>query len=330
MKGDETGASHWASISEAGALTGLRTMVWIHTYLGRWAFNVVLVPVMAYFFLRRPFARRASRAFLRRVKREYPQRLDNKVTWWLSFRHLYRFGQALLDKVLAWIQPPDDIDMEPAQKQLLFSLAEGSPQGILLIGSHFGNLEYSRSIALRHPDLTINVLLYDQHAANFARLVSDSAPESRMNLIQVTDLDIKLALRLKEKVAAGQWVLIAGDRVPVGSTGNVCKATFFGDPADFPIGPYVLANLLRCPVYLLHCFLRNGRYHLGMELFEDELLPSRRDGQRNYDREAQKFAAALERQVCRDPLQWFNFYDFWGDEDISPRQTGSLARDDES
>lgn len=322
-------SGHWATIGEAGALTGLRAMVWIHTHLGRAAFNVALVPVMAYFFLRRPYERRASKDYLQKIKRQYPDRLPGKVNSWLSYRHFFTFGQALLDKVVAWLQPPTDIDMEPGQKQLLFKLAEEDPEGILLIGSHFGNLEYSRSIALRHPDLVINVLLYDQHAANFAALVSDSAPESRMNLIQVTDLDIELALQLKEKVDNGEWVLIAGDRVPVGSTGNVCKATFFGEPADFPIGPYVLANLLRCPVYLLHCFLKEGQYHLGMELFAEELRPSRRDKRRSYENEAQKFATALERQVCREPLQWFNFYDFWGEQDNSQSQADSLRHDDQ-
>lgn len=322
-------SEHWATIGEAGALRGLRAMVWIHTHLGRVAFSIVLVPVMAYFFIRRPQTRRASKDFLRKVKREYPERIRGNAGTWLSYRHFFAFGQALLDKVVAWIQPPTDIDMDPGQKQLLFRLAEEDPEGILLIGSHFGNLEYSRSIALRHPDLVINVLLYDQHAANFAALVSDSAPESRMNLIQVTDLDIELAIRLKEKVADGEWVLIAGDRVPVGSSGNVCKATFFGEPADFPIGPYVLANLLRCPVYLLHCFLKDGHYHLGMEHFADELRPSRRNKRRSYESEAQKFATALERQVCQEPLQWFNFYDFWGEQDTTAQQTDNLRADDE-
>jgi len=321
-------SAHWATVGEAGALRGLRAMVWIHTHLGRLAFSIVLVPVMAYFFLRRPAERNASRNYLQRVKRKYPDRLPGKAGAWLSYRHFFAFGQALLDKVVAWLQPPTDIDMDPAQKQLLFKLAEEDPEGILLVGSHFGNLEYSRSIALRHPDLVINVLLYDRHAANFAALISDSAPESRMNLIQVTDLDIELAIRLKEKVANGEWVLIAGDRVPVGSSGNVCKATFFDEQADFPIGPYVLANLLRCPVYLLHCFLRDGQYHLGMEHFADELRPSRRDRRRSYAGEAQKFATALERQVCQEPLQWFNFYDFWGAQDTSPQQTDNLRADD--
>jgi predicted LPLAT superfamily acyltransferase len=305
-------SQHWATMTEAGALAGLRTMVWIHSHLGRFAFSVVLVPVMAYFLVRRSAARQASRDFLRRVKRQYPESLKGNASWWLSFRHFLAFGNAMLDGVIASMQPSDEFDMEADERKLMADLAQ-SGQGILMIGSHFGNLAYSRSIAQNNKSLVVNILIYEQHAANFTTLLADASPASRLNLIQVTDLDLELALRLKEKVQNGEWVVIAGDRVPVKTGDNICSATFFGETAKFPIGPYVLAKLLKCPVYLLHCFRSQGQYQLSLELFQNEITTSRRNRQRSYDIEVQKFATALERQVIREPLQWFNFYDFWDD-----------------
>jgi len=309
---------HWAAIGEAGVLSGPRIMAWIYRNFGRASFNVVLTPVMIYFLIRRPLARRASRDFLRRVRRRYPDALPREPNLWTTFVHFFRFGQSLLDKYVAWVEPPSDIAMDDKEQELLFSVVE-SGKGCLLIGSHFGNLEYSRGIASRHPDLVINILIYDQHAANFAALLTDSAPESRLNLIQVTDLDLDLALRLKERVNGGEWLLIAGDRVPVGEGDNVCAAELLGEPADFPIGPYVLASLLRCPVYLMHCFHVDGEYRLGMELFAKEIRPSRLNRRRTYAKEAQRFATALEAQVRKAPLQWFNFYDFWGSHTAKPQ-----------
>ena len=303
-------SQHWATMSEAGALAGLRTMVWIHAHLGRFAFSVVLVPVMAYFLVRRSAARQASRDFLRRVKRQYPESLKGNASLCLSFRHFLAFGEALLDGVIASMQPPSEFHMEPNERTQLADLAQ-SGQGILMIGSHFGNLAYSRSIAQNNKNLVVNILLYEQHAANFTTLLADASPASRLNLIQVTELDLELALRLKEKVQHGEWVVIAGDRVPIKTGDNICSATFLGETAKFPIGPYVLAKLLGCPVYLLHCFRLQGQYHVGMELFQNEITTSRRNRRRSYDNEVQKFATALERQVIREPLQWFNFYDFW-------------------
>ena len=108
-----------------------------------------------------------------------------------------------------------------------------------------------------------------------------------------------------------EWVIIAGDRVPVGDSERVCEVSFFGRQARFPIGPYVLATLLQCPVYLLHCFRLDDNYRLVMQQFEEEIRPSRDKRHEAYANYAQKFADALESQVIRAPLQWFNFYDFW-------------------
>ena len=303
-------SQHWSTMQEAGALNGIRFLILIYNVFGRTIFSVILVPVMAYFFIRRSAARQASREFLRRVKTAYPESLPNQPISWLSFRHFLRFGNSLLDKYIAWSQSVIDIAMDADDEKLLFELVS-SGKGCLVIGSHFGNLEYSRGISARHPELIINVLLYDQHAANFAALLKEAKSDSRMNLIQVTDIDFSVALTLREKVERGEWVVIAGDRIPVGEGKRVCSASFFGEKAEFPIGPYVLANLLHCPVYLLHCFLAEEDYHLKVEFFEEEIVVDRKNRQAAYEEAAQKFATALEKMVARFPLQWFNFFDFW-------------------
>jgi predicted LPLAT superfamily acyltransferase len=303
-------SQHWSTVKEAGALSGIRFLILIYNVFGRAVFSVILVPVMTYFFIRRSAARQASREFLQRVINAYPESLPKQPIWWLSFRHFLSFGNSLLDKYIAWSQSVIEIAMCPDEEKVLFELVS-SGKGCLVIGSHFGNLEYSRGISARHPELVINVLLYDQHAENFAALLKEAKSESRMNLIQVTDIDFSVALTLKEKVERGEWVVIAGDRIPVGEGKRVCSASFFGEKANFPIGPYVLANLLHCPVYLLHCFLVEEDYHLSVEFFAEDFVVDRKNRQLAYGEAAQKFATALEKQVARYPLQWFNFFDFW-------------------
>jgi predicted LPLAT superfamily acyltransferase len=307
---------HWASTKEAGAIQGLRFMIWLDSSVGRSAFNFALVFVMGYFYLRRGEARRSSLDYLDRVRQTYPDSLPGGSRLWLSYRHFFIFGQSLLDKYLAWADRPEGIAMDPEEEKRLLEFVE-TGKGCLLIGSHFGNLEYSRGIAHRHPDTTLNVLIYDQHAQNFAALLAQGDPDSQMNLIQVTDIDLNLALKLKEKVRRGEWVIIAGDRVPVGESERVSEAEFIGEAARFPIGPYVLATLLQCPVYLLHCFRQDGIYRLGYEFFAEEIGADRNQRELDYKTSAQKFATALESQVIRAPLQWFNFFDFWGKPDPS-------------
>jgi len=318
---------HWASIREAGAISGMRLMVFVHALFGRAVFRLVLYPVMAYFFLRRGEARRASNDYLQRVRRRYPGILGNRSLRWLSFRHFLTFGDLLLDKYLAWVRTPAIPVMDPAEEKELFRLID-EKQGLLILGSHFGNLEYSRAISGRHPDLVINVLIYDQHAAKFATLMADSEPASRLNLMQVTDLDVSLALNLKERVQRGEWVVIAGDRVPVGEGGRVSRAALLGDQARFPIGPYVLAAVLECPVYLFYCYRESDGYHMGLEQFARQIELPRKDRETALAGYVQRYADALEEQLVKAPLQWFNFFDFWsgGAETEAARSTGPEGR----
>ncbi|MCR6649962.1 MAG: hypothetical protein NVV73_00060 [Cellvibrionaceae bacterium] len=64
-------------------------------------------------------------------------------------------------------------------------------------------------------DKTINVLVYDQHSANFVEAMQKINPVSRFNVYQVTQLDIPTILLLQTKIQSGEWLFIAGDRVPV-------------------------------------------------------------------------------------------------------------------
>lgn len=301
---------HWAATKEAGTLAGMRFMILANSVFGRYVFNFFLVFVTTYFFVRRSDTRHASMAFLQRVRKCYPDALGNAPLLWSSYRQIYNFGQSLLDKFLAWQETPTSIAMEPDEERMLIDAAT-KDRGCLLIGSHFGNIEYCRAIAYRHHGLTINVLVHDQHARKFNAIIAQGHTESRMNLIQVTDVDIELAIKLKEKVERGEWVVIAGDRVPVSDNGRVCSAHFFNARARFPVGPYVLASLLQCPVYLLHCFRLRGTYQLVLEFFAERVQTDRQSRQAGYERYAQNFASSLEKQVARDPLQWFNFFDFW-------------------
>ena len=81
---------------------------------------------------------------------------------------------------------------------------------------------------------------------------------------------------LSEKVRRGEFVAIAGDRIPVSSNPRVAMAKFLGEIAPFPVGPYILASLLRCPVYLLFSLRTGDTSEIHFELFRESIrLPAR-------------------------------------------------------
>ena len=163
----------------------------------------------------------------------------------------------------------------------------------------------------QQPGLKLTVLVHTKHAQAFNQLLAQLDPDSQLNLMQVTEISPATAVLLAEKIEQGEFVVIAGDRIPVAPNPRVAIAPFLGAPAPFPVGPYIIASLLRCPVYLIFS-IRTGRTsEVHFELLRDSISLPRKDRDQALAVLAAEYAARLEYFCLRAPLQWFNFYDFW-------------------
>lgn len=312
-------SSHWARLEERGVYAGLRIMLWAYRVLGRCGFALLLYPVIGYFFIFSTQARRASRAFLSRVHADPLGRetLVEDPGWRQSFRHFLSFGDALLDKLSAWAGNigEDDITYENRE---IFDELQKSGRGGLLIASHLGNMEVCRALGQLSLGLKLNVLVHTKHAPNFNRLLNRVGPASSVSLIQTTEVDPATAMMLHDRIAQGEFVVIVGDRTSVKQSSRHSWASFFGRPAPFPQGPFILAAILECPVQLIFCLKRAGRYHIIFEKFSDLIEIPRRKRAEVLDDCASRYAARLEHYCAGDPYQWFNFFDFW-------RQAGTMS-----
>lgn len=301
---------HWADYREAGTANGLMFFAWLHRRLGRRVFSFLLYPATCYFFVLRPSARRASLEFLHAHAQAYPQRWRVSPGYRHVFAHMYAFGQVILDKSLAWSVPMDESEFEIANEAALRQFMQKTT-GQLIIGSHLGNLEYCRGFVQRYKGKTINALVYDQHSANFVKVMEKLNPESRLNVYQVDALDIPLILHLKNKIDAGEWLFIAGDRIPLSGDARTTTVTFFGRSTQMPIGPYMLAKVLQCEVQLMFSYRRNKKVYFELVPFAERVeLPRKQSAQAVKDY-AQRYALELEKQAAQAPLQWFNFYPYW-------------------
>ena len=128
--------------------------------------------------------------------------------------------------------------------------------------------------------LKMTVLIHTKHAQRFNRLLAQLNADSQVNLMQVTELSPATAVLLSEKVARGEFVAIAGDRIPVTPKPRVAMADFFGALAPFPVGPYILADLLQCPVFLLFTLRRGRTSEIHFELFRESIHLPRRERER--------------------------------------------------
>lgn len=303
------GPRHWAQINEVSFVAGMRLLFGVYRLCGRLPFRLLLYPVLCWYIATNGRARQASRDYLATVAAWRPQA---HIPTGLGgvLRHFAAFGESLLDKMLLWgsLFPLARVQLHGARH---LSEAVAAGRGGLLVCTHLGNLELCRVMAREHPALKITVLVHTKHAQAFNRMLAQLDARSQMNLMQVTEMSPATAMVLADKVAQGEFVVIAGDRVPVSPQPRVAHASFLGRTAPFPVGPYVLASLLRCPVYLMFSRRTRDGAELVFEHFRDSIELSRAQRQQGLERLVADYAARLESHCLEDVFQWFNFYDFW-------------------
>jgi predicted LPLAT superfamily acyltransferase len=304
-------ASHWAAQKERGSFALMKLTALALHHAGRRPLAPVLYLIVLYFFV---FSARA-----RRNVRDYQQHLatwsgrdELRPTTRRVFGQFMAFGESLLDRLDAWrgrlgYDQVELCDPHGVREQL--RAGEHQARGQILVGAHLGNLEVCRAMAELGEQVTLNVLVHTQRVAHFNRL-QQQAGDRHLNLLQVSELDAATMLDLSQRLDRGEWLAIAGDRVPLHG-GRSVVVDFLGAPAAFPQGPWLLAGLLRCPVNLMCCLKIDGRYRIVLEPFLAQ--PQWQRGQRDAAIEVwvRRYAERLGQLCLEAPQQWFNFFAFW-------------------
>ena len=301
-------ATHWAGFGERGMYWGLQASAWAYRLLGRRGCMTLLAPVVLYFYLTGGNRRRASLDFLRRAFAAGGR--SQPPGWWDGYRHFLSFARRALDSFVAWMgrMPPDAVlPMEVAALEE----AKAQPRGAVFIVSHHGNVEVSRALLDRKTRQRVVVLTHTRHAENYNRMLREFNPEAAVNMLQVTEMGPDTAIMLEQRVENGDWLFIAGDRTPVSGNRRTSVAPFLGADAEFSQGPYLMAALLDCPIYLFFCRREGDHYELCVEKLADRAILPRGRRAEALARYAAAYASRLEKRVLEDPFQWYNFYDFW-------------------
>lgn len=308
-QGSSASAS-WFALAERGVFWGLHLLAGVYRLAGPRVCKAALLPVVLYFQLSGKEQRRASVLFLRRA---FAARGEvREPGWYDSFRHFRAFAQKAVETFGSWIEGAGSCVVDPTSLSEL-ERAKKNGRGLVLVVSHLGNVELSRALLDRKDRSRITVIVHTRHAENYNRILRRFNPDAAVNTIQVDEIGPDTVIALKDVVDRGEWVAIAGDRTPVHAGQRVSHAPFLGHTAAFPQGPYILAHLLECPVYTLFC-LREGRQHsVHFERLAERVdLPPRRK-EASLTELVTRYSNRLEEFCLRDPYQWYNFYDFWGD-----------------
>ena len=299
---------------------GGRFAIWLIRLIarrgGRSAARLLLYPITLYFLIVRGPERAASRAFLGRVFGR-PARLGEVA------RHIHTFAATILDRVFMLSGEMSRFQVKvDGMVELHEQIDRG--QGLLLFGSHLGSFEVLRVLARQRPDVTVRVVLDKAHNPAITQMLDALNPEIARTVIDAGQDGPSIVLAIQQATDAGALVALLVDRVHPGQP--ALPAPFLGQPAWFPVAPWLIASALKVPVVLAFGLYRGGRrYDLVFEAFSPGLSIPRPQRTRMLAELVQRYAARLQLHARAAPYNWFNFYDFWLPHDSEQRTPGVTA-----
>ncbi len=305
----------WSQIAERGSLWGMRLTAWAYRTMGRRPAEALIHCIVAYFFLTDRSGRRASHAYLRRVYAtpEGKRTLGSPPGLWQSFLHYRAFGLSIGDRLAIWFGRSDDFVFNIEAEEYLDRISE-SGRGAILVGAHLGSFDALRALAVRKKS-AVNVLMYTNQAQRINTLFRELSPDVDARVISVQPGSIDSVFEIRACIERGELVAILGDRLEPGDRGHSSPVPILGDLVDLPLAPYLLANLLGCPLFMLLAVREApGHYSVFCHEFADHVRLPRRKREKGASELLAVYAQRLEHCATRYPYQWFNFFDFWGDD----------------
>jgi len=172
-------------------------------------------------------------------------------------------------------------------------------RGFVSPSAHVGNWELGGRLLAGHAARTTHVVVADDDARDLERWVRRDGEGVRFASRSRPTISLELVAALRR----GEVVAVQGDRA-LGTRGDVL-IPFFGRPAPFPLGPFLLASAVGVPLAPAFCLL-DPDYRYTVTVVEPFSVP--RGGETDA---ARAWVAVLEAVVRAHPTQWFNFFDVW-------------------
>jgi len=295
----------WLSQRERGAVLGIRFVFWLATLFGRWPARQFIRLLAVFYATFDQNAKRASREWLERV-------YERPVVWIDVYHHISTFAQVALDRIFLLKGKTNMFEVTRTGNEHLIKLAR-EQRGAILLGAHLGSFEAMR-VSADEEAFPVSIVGHFENARMINALLSAIDPKMADSVIHVGDDPIGFALAIRDRLAQGHMIAVLGDRI--GLNEKTVSVDFFGKSALFPAAPFILAAALRAPVYLVFgLYYEPNRYELFCEPFAERIELPRAERGEALHRMVQQYANVVERFCRKAPDNWFNFYDFWGEQD---------------
>jgi len=269
--------------------------------------SIALITALVFFFLLRR-ERRALTANLRKICHS-----SNLVLLWKAYWVFYSFCDFMVSycyvprashaELLKMLVVPD-----PGMEIIDRCLEEGN--GVIVWTAHLGNWELASRLLELHGR-PVNVARMVERGKPAEMMLRDLMSNELLRVVEMND-DATATLKLLHALRANEIVAIQGDRV---YQPFQAEAQFFGSPAAFPLGPFLLAYVSGAPVapgFVVRQSWLRYRVIMGPLI----QLPHTGDRDKDLRTGLEQAARFLEDTLRVYYDQWLNFFEFWPSESI--------------
>jgi KDO2-lipid IV(A) lauroyltransferase len=233
----------------------------------------------------------------RRVRRAVREMSHHLAYYWTD---LFRFAQLPPERLRRLVVGGGGHELAPLER------LRAAGRRVILLTGHLGNWELG-SVLAGQAGLPLSVVYVPDEFREAEEYRSFLRGRGDVEEIPIRPEERFASLPVLRAFERGRVVAMQGDR-DWNDRGE--PAPFFGAPARFPLGPFLLARMtgaVLVPVFIAYAPDRRFEIEVG-EPIELERTEDRENDAR---RALARWLLVLEAAVRRWPTQWYTFYDFW-------------------
>jgi KDO2-lipid IV(A) lauroyltransferase len=237
-----------------------------------------------------------------------------------ALRMFAQFANCMTETMEHFGPRPRPIELDgPGDDPVAECLREGN--GAVVVTGHVGNWDIAAKTLCEY-ERPINIVMAREMNQTTQEYMREARERAGVRVIY-SDTSVLSSLNMIRALRQNEIVAIQLDRM-MGS-GGARMLPFFGAPAPFPSGPFVLARLAR--TFVVPVFIpRLGRRHYAIRVGTRVRLKREPRDNQALDAAMMEVVSQFEAIIREFPTQWFQFTPFWPAGTKAELQSSSVTR----